>query len=204
MARIKSTFGSSTNIENTKEFQTIKRNSDVKTTKQVKRRRARPGVKVLREIRKYQSSTSIVYIRKLPFMRLVKEIISNLQEYRVKADAVEALKEASELYLTDLFSSANIAANHANRVTVMPKDMKLAKLMKPGVGGYSLLAQSSMKSYKDRIVKNAYKRNASRKNSKKQREIEPKEASINNITIDVNTTIDKTSVNNESDEKPIE
>lgn len=38
-----------------------------------KKRRFRPGTVALREIRKYQKSTEFL-IRKLPFMRLVREI----------------------------------------------------------------------------------------------------------------------------------
>jgi histone H3/H4 len=36
-------------------------------------------------------------------------------------------QEASEAYLTSLFEDTNLLALHAKRVTVMQKDMKLAR-----------------------------------------------------------------------------
>ena len=82
----------------------------------------------LREIRKYQKSTELL-IRKLPFQRLVREIAQDLsiQEMRFQSSAVMALQEAAEAYLVGLFEDTNLAAIHAKRVTIMPKDMQLAR-----------------------------------------------------------------------------
>ena len=44
--------------------------------------------------------------------------------------AVFAIQEAAEAALVDLLDSANICAIHANRVTVMPKDIMLAKRLR--------------------------------------------------------------------------
>ncbi|CAL8287496.1 hypothetical protein WMY93_007340 [Mugilogobius chulae] len=66
--------------------------------------RYRPGTVALREIRRYQKSTELL-IRKLPFQRL----------------------EASEAYLVGLFEDTNLCAIHAKRVTIMPKDIQLAR-----------------------------------------------------------------------------
>uniref|UniRef100_A0A803YS60 H3.3 histone A n=1 Tax=Meleagris gallopavo TaxID=9103 RepID=A0A803YS60_MELGA len=63
----------------------------------------RPGTVALREIRRYQKSTELL-IRKLPFQRL-----------------------ASEAYLVGLFEDTNLCAIHAKRVTIMPKDIQLAR-----------------------------------------------------------------------------
>ena len=38
-----------------------------------------------------------------------------------------ALQEAAEAYLVHLFEDANLCAIHANRVTVKPKDVSLAR-----------------------------------------------------------------------------
>jgi histone H3 len=38
-----------------------------------------------------------------------------------------ALQEASEAYLVGLFEDCNHCALHAKRVTIMPKDMQLAR-----------------------------------------------------------------------------
>jgi hypothetical protein len=48
-------------------------------------------------------------------------------QMRMQSQALLALQEASESYLTGLFEDANICAIHANRVTIMKKDMKLAR-----------------------------------------------------------------------------
>ena len=91
------------------------------------RRRYRPGTVALREIRKYQKSTDLL-IAKLPFQRLVREIAENLKtDLRFQSSAVLALQEASEAYLTGLFEDTNLAAIHAKRVTILPKDIQLAR-----------------------------------------------------------------------------
>tara|TARA_Y100000389_G_C17144719_1_gene356700 strand:+ start:84 stop:494 length:411 start_codon:yes stop_codon:yes gene_type:complete len=92
-----------------------------------KPRRYRPGTVALREIRKYQKSTDLL-IRKLPFQRLVREIAQDYkEELRFQSSAILALQEASEAYLTGLFEDTNLCAIHAKRVTIMPKDMQLAR-----------------------------------------------------------------------------
>ena len=89
--------------------------------------RYRPGTVALREIRKYQKSTELL-IRKLPFQRLVREIASDFKsDLRFQSSAVLALQEASESYLVGLFEDTNLCAIHAKRVTIMPKDMQLAR-----------------------------------------------------------------------------
>jgi histone H3 len=89
--------------------------------------RYRPGTVALREIRKYQKSTELL-IRKLPFQRLVREMIQGIkQDLRCQSSAVLALQEAAEAYLVGLFEDTNLCAIHARRVTVMPKDMHLAR-----------------------------------------------------------------------------
>ncbi len=39
----------------------------------------------------------------------------------------QALQEASEAYLIGLFEDTNLCAIHAKRVTIMPKDIQLAR-----------------------------------------------------------------------------
>ena len=86
--------------------------------------RYRPGTVALREIRKYQKSTELL-IRKLPFQRLVREIAQDFKtDLRFQSSAVLALQEAAEAYLVGLFEDTNLAAIHAKRVTIMPKDIQ--------------------------------------------------------------------------------
>lgn len=89
--------------------------------------RYRPGTVALREIRRYQKSTDLL-IRKLPFQRLVREIAQDYKtDLRFQSSAVMALQEASEAYLVGLFEDTNLCAIHAKRVTIMPKDIQLAR-----------------------------------------------------------------------------
>ena len=89
--------------------------------------RYRPGTVALREIRKYQKSTELL-IRKLPFQRLVREIAQDYKtDLRFQSSAVLALQEAAEAYLVGLFEDTNLCAIHAKRVTIMPKDIQLAR-----------------------------------------------------------------------------
>src|SRR6202034_2947605 len=89
--------------------------------------RYRPGTVALREIRRYQKSTDLL-IRKLPFQRLVREIAQDFKnDLRFQGTAILALQEAAESYLISLFEDTNLAAIHAKRVTIFPKDIQLAR-----------------------------------------------------------------------------
>ena len=118
--------------------------------------RYRPGTVALREIRRYQKGTELL-IRKAPFQRLVREIAQDFaDDLRFQSTAVLALQEvswdavlvlvlhvfiillfvvsldciyqqAAEAYLIGLFEDTLLCAVHAKRVTIMPKDMQLAR-----------------------------------------------------------------------------
>ena len=117
--------------------------------------RFRPGTVALREIRRYQKSTELL-IRRLPFQRLFREIAQEFKaDLRFQSSAVQAIQEAAEAYLVNLFegmpsrvflfpacrahalvllrcfplclSDTNLCAIHAKRVTIMPKDIQLAR-----------------------------------------------------------------------------
>lgn len=90
-----------------------------------KAHRFRPGTVALREIRKYQKSSELL-IRKLPFQRLVREISYGIKpDLRFRSEALMALQESCEAYLVRIFEDANECAIHANRVTIMPRDIHL-------------------------------------------------------------------------------
>ena len=89
--------------------------------------RFRPGTVALREIRKFQKSTELL-IRKLPFQRLVREIAQDFKtDLMFQSQAILALQEASEAYLVGLFEDASLCAIAAKRVTLLPKDIQLAR-----------------------------------------------------------------------------
>ena len=90
----------------------------------------------LRAIRRYQKSTECL-IKRSPFQKLIREIS---QEYRVCPDgpgipsiqvrfqstAIAAPQEAAENFIVGLFEDVNLLAVHAKRVTIMPRDIRLA------------------------------------------------------------------------------
>ncbi|KAF8305391.1 histone-fold-containing protein [Clavulina sp. PMI_390] len=107
-----------------------------------KKKRYRPGTIALREIRKYQKSTDLL-IAKLPFSRLVREVAMEMYtDYsdgaagmRWQSSALLALQEATEAFMVHLFEDANLCAIHARRVTIMQRDMQLARRIRGPWGG---------------------------------------------------------------------
>jgi histone H3 len=92
--------------------------------------RFRPGTVALREIRKFQKTTCLLF-RKLGFQRLVREIAQDFKtDLRFQSYAILALQEAAEAYLVGLFEDANLVAIHAKRVTIMPRDIQLARRLR--------------------------------------------------------------------------
>jgi histone H3 len=97
--------------------------------------RFKPGTVALREIRRYQKNTELL-LRKAPFQRLVREVAQSFaDDLRFQSSAVAALQEAAEAYLVGLFEDTNLCALHAKRVTIMAKDMQLARRIRGGLGG---------------------------------------------------------------------
>ncbi len=105
----------------------------MQTNRRRRTRRYRPGTVALRDIRKYQKNGDLL-LRKLPFERLVRELLQPLarpgQTLRVQARCLESLQEAAEAYLVDLFMDANLCAIHSKRVTIQPTDLLLARRLR--------------------------------------------------------------------------
>ena len=129
MARTKSTARkSSAGIKKPrKQYSKTSKKSVSRTGGIKKPHRFRPGTVVARQIRKYQKSTELL-IRKLPFQRLVKGIAHEIRsDTRFQSSAVMALQESSEAYLVGLMEDTNLCAFHGKRVTIMRKDVILAR-----------------------------------------------------------------------------
>merc|ERR1712072_1094388 len=89
-----------------------------------------PGTKALREIMKLQKTTDLL-LRKLPFQRLVREIAHGENaDLMFQAQALLALQEATEMYMVGMFEDTNLAAIHGKRVTIMPRDLQLARRLR--------------------------------------------------------------------------
>jgi histone H3 len=67
-------------------------------------------------------------LTQLPFQRLVREIAQDYRtDIRFQSAALGALQEAAEAFLVGLFEDTNLCAIHAKRVTIMARDMQLAR-----------------------------------------------------------------------------
>ena len=90
-------------------------------------KKMRRGLKALKEIKRYQSGTELL-IRRLPFQRVVKEITQENQgRSQIPKHGSQALQEAGEAFLVRLLEEANLYMIHKKCVTVMPKDIQLAR-----------------------------------------------------------------------------
>ena len=88
-----------------------------------------PGTVALQEIWWFQKSTELL-IRKLPFSQLVCEIALEVGKYlHFQGSTIICLQEAAEVYLVGLMEDANLCTIHVKQVTIMPKDIQLARLI---------------------------------------------------------------------------
>ena len=129
MARTKQTARKSTGGKAPRKQLAVKaaRKSAPATGGVKKPHRYRPGTVALREIRKYQKSTELV-IRRAPFGRLMREIAQDYKsDLRWQVTALAATQEATEAYGVGIMEDCNLAAIHAKRVTIQPKDMDLIR-----------------------------------------------------------------------------
>lgn len=129
-----------------------------------KPRRYKPGTLALKEIRRYQKSTDLLML-KLPFSRLVRSLLyplsshvphllrrpmltkiqvreialsmvpTNGESFRWQSQAIQALQESCEAFMVHLFEDTNLCAIHAKRVTIMQKDVQLARRIRGAWGG---------------------------------------------------------------------
>ncbi len=86
-----------------------------------------PGTVVLQEICKFQKNTDLL-IAKAPFSHLICEVAATFKtDLQFQMSAITCLQEAAEAYLVSLFEDTNLVAIHAKCVTIIPKDIQLAK-----------------------------------------------------------------------------
>lgn len=89
------------------------------------RRRTRKGMGAMRNIRFYQRQSDCVYFTKTAFVRLVKDRVE--QNFRFNKVALDQLQVFLETHVVRILENANLAAIHASRETLMPKDVQLAR-----------------------------------------------------------------------------
>tara|TARA_B110000902_G_C13903418_1_gene435330 strand:- start:79 stop:582 length:504 start_codon:yes stop_codon:yes gene_type:complete len=129
MARSKDTARKAPKVKKTKvgSKKAAKSASGVKKTT---KRRWHAGTVALRQVKKFQKSTNLL-LRKAPFQRLVRELAGNYKDgLRFASSAVLALQEATEAYVVSVLSDTNLCAIHSRRVTIMPRDLHLARRLR--------------------------------------------------------------------------
>ena len=57
------------------------------------------------------------------------------ESLRWQSQAIQALQEAAEAFMVHLFEDTNLCAIHAKRVTIMQKDIQLARRIRGAWGG---------------------------------------------------------------------
>lgn len=96
------------------------------------RKQKTPGqLKMLQEIIRLQSTVNNI-IPKMCFARVIREILAeySCRALRVTPDMLFCLQEAAEIYLVQLFEDSYRCTIHRDRVTLIPKDMQLACLLR--------------------------------------------------------------------------
>lgn len=106
----------------------IKKGANKPSPIEKKKRKWKPGTVALREIRRYQRQTEAI-VPRAAFGRVVRDIAGEYAAkgaIRFQADSLDALQNAAEDYLVDIYKKAQTFALHSKRVTISKDDFKLA------------------------------------------------------------------------------
>lgn len=102
-----------------------------------KAHRFHPGTVALRDIRKQQKNSDCLAIPKKNFQDLTREVAQDyITDVRFSADVFDLLQLTVEDYLIKLAKSANLLALHAQRETLMPKDIQAVKIINEEFGRF--------------------------------------------------------------------
>ena len=87
------------------------------------------GTLALCQIRYFQTpQATMLLIRKLPFVRLIKEIVQDFKtDLRFTAISILALHHAAKYFLIEVMQKTNLTAILCKCITIAPKDMQLVK-----------------------------------------------------------------------------
>ncbi|XP_030767672.1 histone H3.3-like [Sitophilus oryzae] len=94
--------------------------------------------KMIGQMNRLQRSTDTL-IPRLSFGRVVREIMQDyMDDLKIQLTALQAIQEAAETYLVQLFTDSYKCSRHAKRVTLYAKDMHLVLFLRgesdPGFG----------------------------------------------------------------------
>jgi len=119
------------NAKTTTSLQGCKLRKRVEKEPGKQRRRAKAGTNSLREIRYTQKNSDCLIIPQLAFERLIREIAQDYDtDSRFGKDFFLLTQLVAENYLVSLYKDATLAAIHANRIKIMPKDIQFARKLR--------------------------------------------------------------------------
>jgi histone H3/H4 len=86
---------------------------------------------------KRQNLTALTQVREIAHEPSVQGKVfgENGTSLRFQSQAIQALQEAAEAFMVHLFEDTNLCAIHAKRVTIMQRDMQLARRLRGAWGG---------------------------------------------------------------------
>ena len=89
----------------------------------------------LKEIRKFQTEVEPI-LPWLPFVRVIHELLFEQGPYRIRKEAIKALRVAGEQYLLEVLGGGNLACMHRDRCTLVPNDICLFCMMRGDIDKY--------------------------------------------------------------------
>ncbi|QUC19498.1 uncharacterized protein UV8b_03739 [Ustilaginoidea virens] len=97
-----------------------------------RQRRNQPRATTLSDTRYRREDDAKLLLLKLPFIRLVREIVTNCcrprdKEFTWQTQAIQALQEAAEAFMIHLFEDAQLCAIHAKQITRLHRGIRPAR-----------------------------------------------------------------------------
>lgn len=108
------------------ESQLSENNNRIQRGRVEKRKKLTKQQKNIEEEIKMQKRSTQMLLKTTPFTRIVKEMISEIagEDRRVQSEAINALMEASQQFLINLFEASYSNTAFAKRKTLQVKDMQ--------------------------------------------------------------------------------
>ena len=99
------------------------------------------ALSALREIKKLQTEVEPI-IPWRPFVRVIHKLLFDQGPYKIRRDAIKALRISGEEYLIKVLGGGNLACMHRNRCTLAPKDIRLFRRLRGDIDSIGETAES--------------------------------------------------------------
>lgn len=108
--------------------------STTNTTGRRKKQANPRATNAIREIVRLQYSTKLL-VPRTAFCRVVREVLHEFggNDLRMQSLALEALQEATEMYVVQFLEDAYRCTMHRNQVTLKPSDLTLVRTLRGGL-----------------------------------------------------------------------